>query len=187
MTLWLKVVQTCEQGKIDWSGIPAKGSSTAGMKTPAALLEVMSAVDFAFAKVLPQVEGGWVRGTVPGQQGTGAFMKLTAREPMQLVGVATPVAGAGEVHEMKLDGDVMTMRAVNALDLAPGQVMELRPGGYHIMLQDLKQPLAKDSTVGVTLYFRNSKGAKGQLELKLPVAMQAPGATAASPTDGHKH
>ncbi len=186
-SLWLKVRQTCEQGAIDWSEIPVKGNSTAALKNPAVLLEIMSPLDFALAQALPQVEGAWVRATVPGQQGTGAFMRLTARAPMQLVGVATPVAGAGEVHEMKLEGDVMTMRAVSVLDLPVGQPLELKPGGYHIMLQDLKQPLAKDSSVGLTLFFRNAKGAKAQLELKVPVAMQLPGVAGAAPTDGHKH
>ncbi|MGZ5194863.1 MAG: DUF1775 domain-containing protein, partial [Ramlibacter sp.] len=105
--LWFKVTQTCEQGSVDWSQLPADGTSTAGLKTPAVLLQVMASKDFAAAQALPKVEGGWVRSAVAGQSGTGAFMKLTAREPMQLVGVATPVAGVAEVHEMKMEGDVM--------------------------------------------------------------------------------
>ncbi|MDB5875470.1 MAG: hypothetical protein JWQ07_4912 [Ramlibacter sp.] len=184
--LWFKVLQTCEQGSLNWSEAPAQGTSTAGLKTPAVLLEVMSARDFALARALPKVEGAWVRSSVAGQQGTGAYMRLTAPETMQLVGVATPAAGAADVHEMKMDGDVMKMRPIGKLDLPAGQAVELKPGGYHIMLQDLKQPLAKDSTVALTLFFRNAQGAQAHLELKLPVALQAPGA-AAVPTDGHKH
>ncbi len=95
---------------------------------------------------LPRVEGAWVRSAVPGQHATGAFMKITAPRPMQLVGVATPVAGVAEVHEMKMEGDVMKMRAVPALDLPAGRAVELKPGGYHLMLMELKQPLEAGST-----------------------------------------
>ncbi|ROZ79044.1 copper chaperone PCu(A)C [Ramlibacter sp. WS9] len=184
--LWFKVLQTCEQGSLDWAQVPAEGTSTAGMKTPAALLQVLSPADFALAQSLPKVEGAWARSTVPGQQGTGAFMRLNASKPMQLVGVSTPVAGTAEVHEMKMEGSIMRMRAVPHLDLPAGQTTELKPGGYHIMLLDLKQPLAAGSVVPLTLLFRDASGAQSKLEVKVPVATTAPGG-AAAPTDGHKH
>lgn len=177
--LWFKVLQTCGQASVDWAQIPANGTSTAGMKSPAALLQVMSRADFAQAQARPKVEGAWVRSSVPGQQGTGAFMKLTANEAMQLVGISTPVAGTAEVHEMKMDGDVMRMRAVPQLDLPAGRTVELKPGGYHVMLMDLKQALVAGSTVPLTLVLRNAKGAESKLELKVPVAAQPAGA--------HKH
>ncbi|MEO5672849.1 MAG: copper chaperone PCu(A)C [Ramlibacter sp.] len=185
--LWFKVLQVCEQGRLEWSEIPAQGTATAGMKAPAVLLEVMSARDLAQARLLPRVEGAWVRSTVPGQQGTGAFMKLTARESVQLVGVSTPVAGTSEVHEMKMEGDVMRMRAVHRVDLAPGQPFELKPGGFHLMLQDLRQPLLAGGTVPLTLLFRDAKGVESKLELKVPIAAQGPGAAAGTPSGGHKH
>ncbi|WP_431097569.1 copper chaperone PCu(A)C [Polaromonas aquatica] len=129
-----------------------------------------------------KVEGAWARATVQGQKGTGAFMSLTAKDGAQLVGVSSPVAGVAEVHEMKMEGDVMKMRAVPSLALPAGKKVELKPGGYHLMLMDLKAPLAKDSTVPVTLLFKDAKGAESKLELKLPVATAAPGSAA-----GHKH
>ena len=131
-----------------------------------------------------KVERAWARATVPGQQGTGAFMTLTAREASQLVGVASPAAGVAEVHEMKMDGGVMRMRAVPHIDLPAGQPVELKPGGFHLMLMDLKAPLAKDSTVPVTLLLRNAQGVQSKLELRLPVQVQAQ-APGAAP--GHKH
>jgi periplasmic copper chaperone A len=140
----------------------------------------------AFAQA-PKVEGAWVRSSVPGQQGTGAFMKLTAPQNLQIVGATTPVAAIAEVHEMKMEGDVMRMRAIAKLDLPAGKAVELRPGGYHVMLLDLKQPLTVGSTVPLTLLLRDATGKESRLELKLPVATKAPGAAAASPTDGHKH
>jgi periplasmic copper chaperone A len=189
--LWFNVVQTCEQGSVDWSQLPAGGTSTAGLKTPAVLLQVMASKEFAAAQALPKVEGAWVRSAVAGQSGTGAFMKLTAREPLELVAASTPVAGIAQVHEMKMEGDVMHMRPVPKLDLPAGKAVELKPGGYHVMLQELKQPLVAGSTVPLTLVFRDAKGVQSKLELSLPVAATAPGTAAAMampmPMDGHKH
>ena len=174
-----KVLQRCGPVSVDWSQTPAEGSSTAGLKLPAALLQVLSSRDYAQARAVPKVEGAWARGSVPGQQGTGAFMKITAAQAMQLVGVSTPVAGTAEVHEMKMEGDVMRMRAVPKLDLPAGQAVELKPGGYHVMLMDLKQPLVPGSTVPLTLSLRDANGVESKLELKVPVA--------AAPAGGHKH
>lgn len=140
----------------------------------------------AFAEAPLKVEGAWVRSSVPGQQGTAAFMKLTSQKPLQLVGVSTPVAGTADLHEMKREGDLMMMRPVSKLDLPAGRTVELKPSGYHLMLQDLKQPLPPGTTVPLTLVLRDAKGVESKLELKLPVATRAP-APAAAPTDGHKH
>jgi periplasmic copper chaperone A len=158
------------------------------MKTPAPLLAaaILFLAPPAFAgPALPKVEGAWIRSAVPGQSGTGAFMRLTPSQATQLVAASTPAAGTAEVHEMKMDGDVMRMRAVPRLDLPAGRTTELKPGGFHIMLMDLKQPLAAGSSVPLTLVFRDAAGAESKLELKVPVAARAPGA--AAPTDGHKH
>ena len=131
------------------------------------------------------VKDAWVRTAVPGQKATAAFMKITAKEGMRLVSASTPAAGVAEVHEMKMDGDVMKMRAVPALELPAGKTVELKPGGYHVMLMDLKAALPKDSTVPLTLLFKDAKGIESKMELKLPVAAMAPGGKAAM--DAHKH
>lgn len=121
-----------------------------------------------------EVTNAWVRSTVPGQMGTGAFMRITAKQSARLVGVTSPVASVAEVHEMKMDNDVMKMRAVPVLDLPAGKAVELKPGGYHVMLMDLTQPLIKDSKVPLTLIFRDDKGVQSKLELSLPVSAVAP-------------
>ena len=132
------------------------------------------------------VKNAWVRASVQGQKATGAFMQLTASQPTTLVGVASPVAGVAEVHEMKMDGDVMRMRALpQGLPLPAGQPVALTPGGYHVMLMDLKATLPKDSTIPLTLTFKDAKGVESRVELKLPVATTAPGGAAAPA--GHKH
>ena len=138
---------------------------------------------FAHAQV--SVQDAWVRATVPQQKATGAFMRLTAAQDMRLVGATSPVAGITEVHEMKMVDNVMKMRAVPALDLPAGQAVELKPGGYHIMLLDLKQPVAQGASVPLTLVFEGKDGQRQTQELQAPV--RALGATAA-PAMGHgKH
>ena len=123
------------------------------------------------------VKDAWVRTSVQGQKATGAFMKITAKDGAQLVSASSPVAGVTEVHEMKMDGDVMKMRAVpGGLPLPAGKTVELKPGGYHVMLMDLKAALPKDSTIPLTLVFKDAKGVQSKLELKVPVTTAAPGA-----------
>lgn len=133
-----------------------------------------------------KAEGAWARASVPGQQGSGAFMRLTAQEPLTLIGVETPAAAVAEVHEMKMENDVMRMRAVEALPLPAGKTVELKPGGYHLMLQQLKAPLVKDSQVPITLVFKDGKGAVSRLTLQVPVSMVPPkGAAPAMDHAGH--
>jgi len=134
----------------------------------------------ALAQAQIQVEGAWARASVQGQKATGAFMKLTAKDGAKLVSASSPAAGVTEVHEMKMEGDVMKMRAIPTLDLPAGKAVELKPGGYHVMLMDLKAPLMKDTVVPLTLVFKDAKGAESKVELKVPVSAVAPAAA-------HKH
>jgi copper(I)-binding protein len=125
------------------------------------------------------VKDAWARATVQGQKATGAFMTLTAKDSAKLVSASSPVAGVVEVHEMKMDGDVMKMRAVKGgLDLPAGKAVELKPGGYHVMLMDLKVALQKDTTIPMTLVFKDAKGVETKADLTLPVSLAAPGAKA---------
>jgi copper(I)-binding protein len=121
------------------------------------------------------VQDAWARASVPGQKATGAFMKITASADTRLVSISTPVAAVAEVHEMKVDGGVMTMRAVTGgLALPAGKPVELKPGSYHLMLMDLKQPLQKDTAIPITLVFKDAAGKETRTELKVPVSMSAP-------------
>lgn len=132
----------------------------------------------------------WARSTGQGQPNSGAYMALTATVPLVLVGVSSPVAGTTEVHEMKMDGDVMRMRALPSLDLPAGKTVELKPGGLHVMLMGLKAPLAANTSVPLTLTFRDARGQESRLDLQVPVATAAPGTTpaAADPHAAHgKH
>ncbi len=132
------------------------------------------------------VQNAWVRTTVPGQKGTGAFMSLTAKSDLRLVGASSAVADVAEVHEMKMNGDVMQMRAVAGVDLPAGKAVALQPGGFHVMLLDLKTALPKNTTVPLTLLFKDAKGVQSKVDLMVPVATTAPGG-AAAPMNQHKH
>ena len=94
------------------------------------------------------------------------------------------MAGVAEVHEMKMDNGTMRMRELkDGLPLPARQTVELKPSGYHVMLMDLKQPLAKGATVPMTLRFEDAKGVAGTLDVQVPVGAPA---GAAAPA-GHAH
>ena len=132
-----------------------------------------------------EVKNAWARATVQGQKATGAFMQITAPAATTLIGVSTPVAGVAEIHEMKMDGDVMRMRPLpKGLELPAGKAVQLKPGGYHLMLMDLKLPLQKDTTIPITLTLRDSKGVQSTQDLRVPVLSAAPAGQA---EHQHKH
>jgi copper(I)-binding protein len=129
------------------------------------------------------VKDAWVRATVPQQKATGAFMQLQSVQDAKLLSAQSPVAGVVEVHEMSMDGGVMKMRAVPSLALPAGKSVELKPGGYHVMLMDLKAQVKDGDTVPVTLVVEGKDGKRQTIEVK------ASARTAAAPAmkqgDGH--
>jgi copper(I)-binding protein len=129
-----------------------------------------------------EVKEPWVRGTVAQQKATGLFARITSAAGGRLVAASSPVAGTVEIHEMSMDGNVMRMRPVAGVDLPAGKTVELKPGGYHLMLLDLKQPLNAGDTVPVTLVVE-AGGKRENLELKVPVRSLQGGAEGSA----HKH
>lgn len=121
-----------------------------------------------------KVDRAWARAIVQGQDSTGAYMTLTAAEPLTLLGAATPAAGIVEIHQMKMQGDVMKMGAVDTLALKPGAPLYFAPNGYHFMLMDLKAPFRVGSNIRMTLRFRDAKGAERTQDVTVPVAAAAP-------------
>lgn len=111
----------------------------------------------------------WIRGTVPQQQSTGAFMTLKSTTGGKLVSASSPAAGSTEIHEMAMDGNVMRMRPVASLDLPAGQPVELKPGGFHLMLMMLKAPLKAGDMVPITLVIEGKDGKRETIEVKAPV------------------
>jgi copper(I)-binding protein len=116
------------------------------------------------------VKDPWVRGTVAQQKATGAFMQITATGGGTLVSASSPAAGVVEIHEMAMDGNTMKMRALpKGLDLPAGKTVELKPGGYHVMLMDLKAPLKAGESVDISLVVEGKDGKKETIALKAPV------------------
>lgn len=116
-----------------------------------------------------QVQDPWVRGMVETQKATGAFMRLASPNAARLVGASSPVAGVVEIHQTTMEGGVMRMRPVQAIELPAGKAVELKPGGYHIMLMNLKAPLKKGESVPIKLKFQGKDGKPQELEVKAEV------------------
>jgi copper(I)-binding protein len=132
------------------------------------------------------VKEPWVRGTVAQQRASGMFVQITSAAGGTLMSASSPVAGVVEIHEMAMEGNVMKMRALSSgLELPAGKMVELKPGGYHIMLLDLKQQLKDGDTVPVTLVVQGADGKKETIEVKAPV--RPLGAAAMEHKMDHKH
>lgn len=116
-----------------------------------------------------KVEDAWVRATVPNQHATGVFMRLTSPEAGRLIAVESDAAKHVEVHEMAMQDDVMKMRQVPAIALPAGQPVDLKPGGYHVMLIDLARQITPGDHIDVTLIVEDAK----QQQHRVPVSVEA--------------
>ena len=161
-------------------------SGTAHTQTVVPSIKAENASKSSVTHANVTISDSWVRPTVAGQKATGAFMKITAKENSKLLGVSSPVAGVAEVHEMKMEKDVMKMAAIPSLDLPAGKAVELKPGSYHIMLMDLKSPVEKGAKLPLTLNFQDAKGGKFQVDLLLDASLpKASGQPSGAPPHHH--
>ena len=110
----------------------------------------------------------WVRATVPQQKATGAFMHLRSDADVRLVAAESPVAGVVEIHEMSMQSDVMKMSPISGLDLPAGQDVELKPGGYHVMLMDLRQQVKVGDEVPLRLVIERRDGSRTSMDVVAP-------------------
>ena len=129
----------------------------------------LSALLAAPALAQVAVKDAWVRATVAGQKATGAFMQIADPAGGKLVSASTSVAGVVELHEMSMEGTTMKMRAVPAIDLPAGKPVELKPGGLHVLLMDLKQPLSAGDSVALTLVVEGKDKKRETIEVKAAV------------------
>jgi len=124
-----------------------------------------------------KVEHAWARATPGGAKAAALYMTLVNKGSAddRLVSVTTPVAGKAEVHSTTTENGITRMRPVEALDAKAGTSTVLKPGGYHVMLTDLKAPLVAGQSFAVTLTFENA----GKIDATATVekaGAQAPGA-----------
>jgi hypothetical protein len=127
------------------------------------------------------VRDAWVRAPAPGQKVAGAYMEIVARTPMVLTGVASPAAASVELHGTSMEDGVMRMRPVGRIELPAGATVKLAPGGLHVMLVDLRQPLKPGDKVPLTLTVQRSDFASRSV-----FTVQAE-VRPAVPDTGHRH
>lgn len=115
------------------------------------------------------VKDAWIRGTVQGQNATGAFMEITGKSAVRLVGVSSPIAKTAEVHHMTMENGVMKMFPVAGVDVPAGKTLKLAPGGYHVMLMNLQKPLNAGDKVPLQLVFEAAGKKRETMDLSVEV------------------
>ncbi|MDO8420519.1 MAG: copper chaperone PCu(A)C [Rubrivivax sp.] len=133
----------------------------------------------ASAQTAPKVEGAWARPTVAGQAGGGGFLKITSPTADRLIAASAPVSKTVELHTMQMEGDVMRMREVPAIEIPAGRTVELKPGGLHVMFIGLTQTLNVGATFPLTLRFEKAGEVKVDVKVMTSATMPA--------TTDHKH
>lgn len=108
----------------------------------------------------------WARTTVPGASVSAAYMHIKSAKPMKLLKAESPVAGMTEIHQMSMKDGVMNMSAVDAVDIPAGKLVDLKPGGLHVMLMQLKQPIKKGDEVPLKLTFEDAAKKTFVLDVK---------------------
>ncbi len=144
-------------------------------------LAALSAVAHSFKLGEIDIGHPYARPTREGQMVGAGYLKLANKGPVdRLVAASSPAAGTVEIHSMSMEGDVMKMRQVDAIEIATGQTVELKPGGYHLMLMGLKAPLKVGEKFPLTLKFEKS----GEVVVTVNVEEPKPKSEA---TGAHKH
>lgn len=148
----------------------------------AGALATSAAADDIVAGAL-RIEAPWMRATPGGAKVAGGYLRVTntGTSPDRLVGGSLPIAGRVEIHSMSHEGGVMKMRPVEGgLEIRPGQTVELKPGGYHMMFMDLTGAAKEGDTVEGTLVFEKA----GTVEVRFQVGGVG---SQAAPAAGHRH
>lgn len=141
-----------------------------------------------FASVLAHAQVSvtepWIRATVGGQKVAGGYMQIRSAREVALVGVKSPAAANVEVHEMTMVDNVMKMRALPKLDMPAGRTVELKPGGYHLMLIDIREPMKAGAQIRLQLTFEDKE--KKQETVEVTAEVRAAGGAGAGKGE-HKH
>lgn len=120
----------------------------------------------SMAQAQVTVKDAWVRATVAQQTATGAFMQIHSAKDARLLELRSPVAALVELHKMEMTDNVMKMRAIDTLDLPAGKTLELKPGGYHVMLMELKAQVKEGDIIPLTLVVEDKDKKRQTIELK---------------------
>ena len=186
--LYVPVTQRCATGEQAWTEVPAAGQSAHQLSFPAPsirliqLAQAQGATSWQVGAMT--ITAPWTRATPKSAPVAGGFVKITntGSESDWLIGGSFTGAGRVEVHEMATDNGVMRMRQLaNGLEIKPGQTVELKPGGFHLMFMELKQPTVEGKPIRGTLTFRKA----GSVEIDFAVAPI--GGPAPASGGGHHH
>jgi copper(I)-binding protein len=128
-----------------------------------------------------ETSGGWIRATAPGQDQAGADLSITSKQSATLVGASSPACRTVQLHTMTMEGGMMRMREVKAIELPAGKRVHLRKSGYHLMMIGLKAPLKEGETVPFTLSIRLGK--QGVVKIKTSAKVTSLTSTEAPPDD----
>jgi copper(I)-binding protein/uncharacterized protein YcnI len=186
--VYFPVVQTCAGGEARWTEIAGAGGQ-ARPASPAPMLRIVTAGSPAGAATSLRagdltIAQPWARATPGGARVAGGYLTVTnsGSTPDRLIGGSAAFAERVEIHEMATRNGVMTMRALSGgLAIAPGETVELKPGGLHVMFMGLRSPLAEGKAVTVTLEFERA----GKVEVEMAVG--GIGARVAPAGEYHHH
>ena len=115
------------------------------------------------------ITDAWARANSPGQKVGAAYMTLSSAQDTTMIKAEADIAGSVEIHSMNMENGVMKMRMLEELSLKAGKLEKLAPGGFHLMLFDLKKPLLAGENVNFTLSFKDSAGNITQQQIVLPI------------------
>ncbi|QFU17986.1 DUF1775 domain-containing protein [Microvirga thermotolerans] len=188
-TVYFPVIQSCSNGSEQWTQVPAAGQDAHSLKSPAPAVRIAAPAGapgpVRAGSLL--IEQPWSRATPGGAKVAGGYLRITneGREPDRLTGGSFPLAERVELHEMSMADNVMRMRQVEGgLVIAPGQTVELKPGGSHLMFMELKEPLKDGQRVKGTLVFEKA----GPVEVEYTVlGMGGQGGGSGAMPAGHRH
>jgi len=186
-TLYMPVTQHCADGIQAWTEVPAAEGAAQKLVFPAPSIHLIQLAqaqgETSWRIGAMTVTAPWTRATPKSAPVAGGFVKITntGSQSDWLIGGSFSGAGRVEVHEMATENGVMKMRQLEGLEIKPGQTVELRPGGYHLMFMDLKQPTVEGKPVRGSLIFRKA----GTVEIDFAVAPI--GGSAPASSKGHHH
>ncbi|MBL8592466.1 MAG: DUF1775 domain-containing protein [Devosia sp.] len=181
------VTQKCGSASVVWDQIAAPGENAHALEHPAPTLAVTAAATAgehdhgAMTMAAPasvtvgalEISNGFSRATLPNAPVGGGYVTITntGAEADRLVGAASPVAGVAQIHEMKMEGDLMKMNeAPDGVEIPAGATVALKPGGLHIMFMQLKQPLVQGTRIPLTLTFEKAGSVEVELSVESPAA-----------------
>ncbi|MFC7298991.1 copper chaperone PCu(A)C [Herminiimonas aquatilis] len=147
---------------------------TAVQSATAASTNNATGASAASSTSMPTVTGAWARATAPGQMVGAVYMTIASPVGARLQKIETSAAKMVEVHAMEHQNGIMRMRAVPSLHLAAGATVDLAPGGMHLMLMGLKQPLKAGDTLQLTMTFTTDKLAANTLVVDVPIRTTKP-------------